>query len=80
MVEDPINRMIHDKQLKRFCGNISKDKVKTNRELVATFICKATGSPCECNGKDMKEVYQNLGITEKLGQVCRTYKAKSKQV
>jgi hemoglobin len=65
VVEDLTNRMMHDKQLKRFCGNVSKDKVKTNRELVAAFICKATGGPCEYKGKDMKEAHQNLGITEK---------------
>ena len=65
VVEDLTSRMMNDKDLKRFCSNISKDKVQANRQLVAAFICKATGGPCEYKGKDMKTAHRNLKITEK---------------
>jgi len=65
VVEDLTNRMMKDRRLKRFCGNMSEDQLKARRELVAAFICKATGGPCEYKGRDMKQAHQNLGITEK---------------
>jgi Truncated hemoglobins len=65
VVEDLTNRMMKDRRLKRFCSNMSEDQLKTRRALVAAFICKATGGPCEYKGRDMKEAHQNLGITEK---------------
>jgi len=64
VVEDLTNRMMKDKQLKKYC-NLSGDQLKTRRELVAAFICKATGGPCEYKGRDMKQAHQHLGITEK---------------
>ncbi len=65
VVEDLTNRMMKDRQLKRFCSNMSEDQIKARRALVAAFICKATGGPCEYKGRDMKQAHQNLGITEK---------------
>lgn len=64
VVEDLTKRMMHDKQFGKFCKNISKDKVKANRQLVSAFICKAIGGPCEYKGKDMNTAHKNLGITE----------------
>ncbi len=64
VVEDLTNRMMKDRQLKKYC-NLSEEQLKARRELVAAFICKATGGPCEYKGRDLKQAHQNAGITEK---------------
>ncbi len=64
VVEDLTNRMIRDGMFKRYC-NLTEEQLKARRALVAAFICKATGGPCEYKGRDMKQAHQHLGITER---------------
>lgn len=64
VVVELTNKMMKDSQLGKYCKNISKDKVEKNRQLVASFICKATGGPCEYKGKDMKSAHAKLNISE----------------
>lgn len=59
------NKMAKDPLLKKYCANMSKERIEANRALVANFICKATGGPCEYNGRDMKSAHAGLGINEK---------------
>ncbi|MEJ5173485.1 MAG: group 1 truncated hemoglobin [Hydrogenothermaceae bacterium] len=65
VVVELTNKMVKDKDLGRFCKNVDKNKIEENRKLVASFICKATGGPCDYKGKDMKTAHQNLKITDK---------------
>lgn len=64
VVVELTNKMMKDPQLGKYCKNISKDSVEKNRQLVASFICKATGGPCEYKGKDMKSAHAKLNISE----------------
>ncbi len=64
VVEDLTNRMIRDGMFKRYC-NLTEEQLKARRALVAAFICKATGGPCEYKGRDLKQAHQHLGITER---------------
>lgn len=65
VVVELTNKMMKDPQLGKYCKNISKEKVEKNRQLVASFICKATGGPCEYKGKDMKSAHAGLNLTDK---------------
>lgn len=65
VVVELTNKMMKDPQLGKYCKNFSKEKVEKNRQLVASFICKATGGPCEYKGKDMKSAHAGLNISDK---------------
>lgn len=65
VVVELTNKMMKDSQLGKYCNGFSKEKVERNRQLVASFICKATGGPCDYKGKDMKSAHAGLNLTDK---------------
>ncbi|MCX7738660.1 MAG: group 1 truncated hemoglobin [Hydrogenothermaceae bacterium] len=65
VVVELINKMMKDQQLGKYCKGFDKEKVERNRQLVASFICKATGGPCDYKGRDMKTAHEKLKISEK---------------
>ncbi|HYF34605.1 MAG TPA: group 1 truncated hemoglobin [Prosthecobacter sp.] len=64
VTDDFLGRLVADPQLKRFFVGFSNDSKQRIRQHTVNFLCKATGGPCEYNGRDMKTVHTGVGITE----------------
>lgn len=65
VVVELTNKMMKDPMLGKYCKGMNKEKIEANRALVASFICKATGGPCEYKGRDMKTAHAGLNLGEK---------------
>lgn len=64
VVDDFLQRLSADPQLRRFFIGHSTDSLQRIRQLVVEQVCAAAGGPCFYTGRSMKAVHAGLGITE----------------
>jgi hemoglobin len=62
-VDDFLERMGGDEQLRRFLEPLSDSDLRRLRQHVVDFLCEKTGGPCFYTGSDLAGAYRGAGIS-----------------
>jgi hemoglobin len=61
VVDEFAGIVLKDERINKKFAKSDANRLVTN---LKAFVCKATGGPCEYNGRDMKIAHKRMGVTE----------------
>ncbi len=64
VVEDLLQRLMSDSQLRRFWDHRGDDGLLREKQLLIDFICDSAGGPLYYTGRDMLTSHRGMGISE----------------
>ena len=64
IIDDMGPRALNDPAFSMFFTDIDEEAGKAARQHSVNLVCELAGGPCFYNGRDMKTVHKELGITD----------------
>jgi hemoglobin len=62
VVNEFADRLVADKKLDRFFGNMSTDSLDRFKQANTMLVCAATGGPCNYLGRSMTSSHEGMGV------------------